>query len=115
MSMPSGDSPQKAQAYYDYLNSHHIIDGRVETWHVDWLSIAWLWGFLAALVLTLLFWVRQYRTTRQRTGLYPIDRFGGWTSEAAGPATLFFLLLTAGLTAFAVVLVVGHIIWGQTF
>jgi hypothetical protein len=115
MSMPSGDSPQKAQAYYDYLNSHHIIDGRVETWHVDWLSIAWLWGFLAALVLTLLFWVRQYRTTRQKTGLYPIDRFGGWTSEAAGPATLFFLLLTAGLTAFAVVLVVGHIIWGQTF
>ncbi len=51
MSMPSGDSPQDAQAYYDYLNGHHIIDGRVETWHVDWLSLAWLWGFIIVLVI----------------------------------------------------------------
>jgi hypothetical protein len=115
MSMPSGDSPGKAQAYYDYLNGHHIIDGRVETWHVDWLSLAWLWGFLIALVIATLLWVRQYRTTRTRSGIYPVDRFGAWTSEAAGPATVFFIILTVFLTGFAVVLVVSHLIWGQRF
>ncbi len=115
MGMPSGDSPQKVKAYYDYLNGHHVIDGRVQTWHVDWLSIAWLWGFVIALVLGAALWVKQYRTTRQRVGIYPIDTFYGWTTEGAGPATLFFLVLTAILTGFAVVIVVGHIIWGQTF
>jgi hypothetical protein len=115
MSMPSGDSPEKAREYYDYLNGHHIVDGRVQTWHVDWLSLAWLWGFIIVLVAAAALWVRQYRTTRQRTGIYPVDRFGGWASEAAGPATTFFILLTAFLTAFAVVMVVGHLIWGQKF
>jgi hypothetical protein len=115
MSMPSGDSPGDAQAYYDYLNGHHIIDGRVETWHVDWLSLAWLWGFLIVLVIATLLWIRQYRTTTTRAGIYPVDRFGGWTSEAAGPATVFFIILTVFLTGFAIVLVVGHLIWGQRF
>jgi hypothetical protein len=113
--MPTGDSPQQAEAYYAYLQGHHIVDGRVQTWHVDWFALGWLWGFLIVLLIGLLLWVRQYRTTRQRTGLYPLDTFGGWTTEAAGPATGFFILFTAFVTAFAVAMVVGHLIWGQKF
>ena len=41
--------------------------------------------------------------------------FGGWTTEAAGPATLFFLLFTAVIVAFAVAIIVGHIVYGQKF
>jgi hypothetical protein len=115
MAMPSGESPADAREYYEYLQAHHQVDGRVATWHVDWLSLAWLWGFVIAMVSILLLWVWQYRTTRQRTGIYPVDRWGGFTSEQAGPATFFFLLLTAGLTTFAVVLIVGHLVWGQKF
>ena len=37
MAMPSGDSPQKADAFYHYLLSKHQTDRRPETWHVDWL------------------------------------------------------------------------------
>jgi hypothetical protein len=44
-----------------------------------------------------------------------VDRWGGYTSELAGPATRFFLLITAVLTGFAVVLIVGHLVWGQKF
>ena len=47
MTMPSGDSPQAAQDYYDYLLAHHQNDGRTATWHVDWVSLAWMWGFVA--------------------------------------------------------------------
>jgi hypothetical protein len=114
-SMPSGDSPQKVQDYYLYLQGHHETDGRVVTWHVDWVSLAWMGGFALVTALVLLVWIWQYRTTRQRTGIYPIDTFGGYTSELAGPATVFFLLLSVILTGFAVVLIVGHIVWGQKF
>jgi hypothetical protein len=113
--LPSGDTPQKARDFYEYLQGHHETEHRVATWHVDWTSLAWMWGFVAVLALVLLIWVKQYRTTRQRTGIYPVDRFGGWTSEAAGPATLFFLLLAAVVVAFAVALIVGHIVYGQKF
>jgi hypothetical protein len=113
--MPTGDSPQKVRDYYLYLQSHHQTEGKVATWHVDWMSLAWLWGFVIVLALVLIWWIWQYRTTRQRSGIYPVDSFGGFTTELAGPATLFFALLTLVLTAFAVALIVGHIVWGQKF
>ena len=112
---PKGDTPQKAQDFYEYLQAHHETENRVATWHVDWMSLAWMWGFVVVLVLVLLLWVKQYRTTRQRTGIYPVDSFGGWTTEAAGPATFFFIVFTVVIVAFAVVLIVGHIVYGQKF
>lgn len=115
MSMPTGDSPEKVQDFYLYLQGHQETTRPVESWHVDWMSLAWLWGFVLALVIVLFLWVRQYRTTRQRTGIYPVDSFGGWTTEGAGPATGFFLFFTAIVVAFAVALIVGHIVWGQKF
>jgi hypothetical protein len=113
MAMPSGSSPEKSEQYYRYLQGHHETDGRVVTWGVDWVSLAWLWGFVVVMSLLLLLWIWQYRTTRQR--IYPVDRFGGYTSELAGPATLFFLLLSGVLAAFAIVIIVGHLVWGQKF
>ena len=115
MAMPTGDSPQKVEDYYLYLQGHHESDHPVATWHVDWMSLAWMWGFVVVLTVAILFWIWQYRSTRQRTGIYPIDSFGGYTTELAGPATLFFVLLTVVLTGFAVALIVGHLVWGQKF
>jgi hypothetical protein len=46
MAMPRGDTPQKAQEYYQYLLAHHETEHRVETWSVDWMSLAWLWGVI---------------------------------------------------------------------
>jgi hypothetical protein len=115
MAMPTGDTPEKVQQYYLYLQGHHETDHTVATWHVDWLSLAWMWGFVIVLSLGIVLWVWQYRTTRQRTGIYPVDSFGGYTTELAGPATLFFLLITVILTGFAAALIVGHLVWGQKF
>ena len=115
MGMPSGDSPGKAQQYYHYLQGHQQTMQRPATWHVRWLDLAWLWGFVIVLSLAMVFWVWQYRTTRQRTGIYPVDSFGGYTTEMAGPSTLFFILLTIVLAAWAVALIVGHIVFGQRF
>lgn len=113
--MPTGDSPQDVRDYYLYLQAHHQADGRISTWHVDWVSLAWMWGFVIVISLALLWWVWQYRTTLHRTGLYPVDSFGGVTTELAGPATRFFLLLVAILTGFGTAIIVGHIVWGQKF
>ena len=107
--------PKQPDAYYKYLQAHHQSDHRIATWHVDWLSIAWLWGFVAALVLVALLWVRQYRTTRQRPGVYSVDTWSGYATELAGPATFFFIVLSLILAGFAVAIIVGHLVWGQKF
>jgi hypothetical protein len=44
-----------------------------------------------------------------------VDSFGGWTTEAARPATGFFLLFIFLVVGFAVALIVGHLVWGQKF
>jgi hypothetical protein len=113
MGMPSGDTPDKAQRYYHYLQGHQETMQRAATWHVHWLDLAWLWGFLIALALATLLWIWQYRTTRQK--IYPVDTFGGYTTELAGPSTLFFVLLVVLLSGWAVALIVGHLVWGQKF
>jgi hypothetical protein len=113
--MPSGDSPQKAQQYFHYLQGHDQTYYRAATWHVHWLDLAWLWGFMIALTLATLLWVWQYRSTRQKRALYPVDSFGGYTTELAGPATFFFLALTVVLVGWAVALIFGHLFWGQLF
>ena len=115
MSMPRGDTPEKARDFYLYLNGHQETTRPVQSWHVDWMSLAWLWGFAIALSVAILLWVWQYRSTRQKANIYPVDSFGGYTTELAGPATGFFVILTVMLTGFAVVLIVGHIVWGQRF
>ena len=88
---------------------------RPATWEVRWIDLAWLWGFVIVMSLVLILWVWQYRSTRQEANLYPVDTFGGYTTELAGPATFFFLLLTGIVVAFAVLLIVGHLVWGQKF
>jgi hypothetical protein len=107
--------PKQPDAYYHYLQAHHQSDHPLTTWKVDWLSLTWLWGFVAALCVLVFFWIRQYRSTRQRTGVYSVDDWSGYATELAGPATSFFLLLSAIVVGFAVVLIVGHLVWGQKF
>ena len=65
MGMPSGDSPQKAHAYYQYLQAHQESMQRAATWHVRWIDLTWLWGFAIAMSVITLLWVWQYRSTRQ--------------------------------------------------
>ena len=78
---------EHAQQYYQYLQAHQETMQQADTWHVQWISLAWLWGFVIALVLVLLLWIWQYRSTRQKAGMYPVDSFGGYTTELAGRAT----------------------------
>jgi hypothetical protein len=116
MSMPTGDSPQKAEAYYHYLQSKALEPhGRTVTWHVDWTSLRWLWGFVIVLVVLLLLWVRQYRSTLPRIGINPLDTWAGFTSEGAGPVSTFFLFIAVVVVVFGAVLVIGHLSSGQVF
>ena len=114
--MPRGDSPQKAQAYYHYLQSHQLVPhGRDATWHIDWTSLLWDWGFVIVLTLIILLWVWQYRSTRSSTGISPIDSWAGYATEQAGRVPFFFYVITAILLVFGAEFVIGHLISGQKF
>lgn len=116
MGMPTGDTPRKVHDYYLYLQGHQLSPhGRTETWHVDWASLAWLWGFVIALGLILVVWIREYRSTRPQVGISPLDRWGGYTTEGGGRVPLVFWVFTLILVAFGAVFVVGHLVSGQVF
>jgi hypothetical protein len=116
MAMPKGDSLQKVHDYYQYLQARALTPhGRTETWHVDWTALAWMWGFVVVLVIAIAFWIRDYRSTHPQTGLSPLDRWGGYTTEAAGRVPIFFWVITLALVAFGAELVIGHLVNGQLF
>jgi ABC-type xylose transport system permease subunit len=114
--MPTGDSPKTVNDYIHFLQSHHETNGQLVTWHINWDSIGWVYGILAMIVIALILWVWQYRTTSRRTGLYPVDRWGGFTTESARPATtVFFVYVLAVTVGIDIVVIVGHLLWGQTY
>jgi hypothetical protein len=116
MAMPTGDSPQKALDYYTYLQGRQLAPhGRIETWHVDWTSLGWLWGFVVVLVVVLGAWIRDYRSTHPQTGISQLDRWGGYTTEAGGRVPVFFWLVAAIIVATGAEFVIGHLVSGQTF
>jgi hypothetical protein len=116
MAMPRGDSLPKVHEYYDYLLSRQQSPhGRIETWHVDWTALAWMWGFVIALGLILIVWVRDYRSSRPQVGISPLDRWGGYTTEAAGRVPFAFWVFTIILVVFGAEFVIGHLINGQVF
>ena len=114
--MPTGDTPQKVQAYIDFLQSHHQTNGPLVTWHIVWDAIGWTWGIFAMIVFALVLWIWQYRTTRRGSFLYPVDTWGGYTTESARPATTpFFLYVLLLIVGMDIALIVGHLVWGQTY
>ena len=79
MTMPSGSSPRRRTGSITTTCSPTTRTmARTATWTVDWVSLAWMWGFVLAMTLILILWVMQYRTTLKRNvaGLYPVDRWG---------------------------------------
>ena len=42
MAMPRGDTPQKAEQFYNYLLAHHETEHPVKTWHVNSMALAWM-------------------------------------------------------------------------
>jgi hypothetical protein len=116
MAMPRGDSLQKVHDYYQYLQGHQLAPhGRTATWHVDWTSVGWMWGFLVVLAIVLVAWIRDYRSTHPQTGISPVDRWGGYATEAGGRVPIFFWVLTLAIVAFGAEFVIGHLINGQLF
>jgi hypothetical protein len=116
MSMPTGDSPRVVHDYYEYLQARQLEPhGRTETWHVDWSSLTWLWGFVAVLCILFAFWIRDYRSTHPQTGISPLDRWSGYTTEAGARVPVFFWVVTLAIVAFGAEFVIGHLISGQRF
>jgi hypothetical protein len=116
MTMPKGDSLHQVHDYYEYLQAHQLEPhGRVETWHVDWSALTWMWGFVLVLVFVFVVWIRDYRSTHPQTGISPLDSWAGYTTEAAGRVPLFFWVVTLAIVAFGAELVIGHLTSGQLF
>ena len=111
--MPSGESPVQARSFYHYLQAHQQTQYKPDTWHVRWVDSRVALGLSdrAAAVL----FCGSGSTARRGSGSYEVDTFGGYTTEMARPASMFFIVLTVVLVGWAVALVVGHIVWGQKF
>ena len=115
MSMPTATRPRRSKDFYLYLQGHQQTTHPVQTWHVDWMSLAWLWGFVVVIVVVLAALGQAVPDDEAAHGHLSGGQLRRLDDGSAGPATGFFLLFTAIVVGFAVALIVGHIVWGQKF
>jgi len=115
MAMPTGDDPTTALQYYAYLDREQVRGTRVDTWHTWWPALGWMYGILLLLAVVTVLWVYQYRSTRQRMGVYQTEDWDGYVRESAGPLTWFGRIMLGATAAFVAVLILTHIFAGQDF
>ena len=86
MSLPKGDSPEDVRSSSTTIcTAINRPTHAVATWHVDWLSLAWLWGFVIVLASCCSSGSGSTARLASATGIYPVDSFGGYTTEQRRP------------------------------
>jgi hypothetical protein len=114
MGMPSGDSPAKAHQYYEYLQVHDQTLQVPATWHVHWLDLAWLWGFVIALGRDVAVGL-AVPLDPQKAGSTRSTSSVATQTDARGPGDLLLPRSRSVADRLRCRLDRGHIIWGQKF
>jgi len=115
LDVPTGDTPQEVQDYYDYLFSHWLSVTGGQTWLIDWGTVFWLgvWiVILAGVFGAYSYWQRYTRAHREP---YPLESYDGHIQEMNGPVGPFLWMVFATVFFWAVLLTIVQIRNGQIY
>lgn len=112
---PSGASDKVARAYYDYLAKQTFATFG-ETYHFDLPSFLIMYAFIGgSIVLLYVFVFAWYAGRLRRNDLYPIEVYGGYITERAGPLDILDYFVWAVMLIYVVVYIVITMIFGQLY
>jgi hypothetical protein len=115
LDVPTGDSTQTVQAYYDHLYSHYLAQAFDQSWLLEWGNLLWVLLWLSA--LTAVFFAYSYwqRTTRAPKEPYPLESYDGHIQEMNGPVGPFLTLFFIGVALWLGLFTILKIMNGQVY
>ncbi len=114
--VPSGNTGEAVQQYYDYLWSQRLSEITVPQIFIDWWGPIWFGIFALAMFLTLMFFSMTFNSVhRGRNHLYGAVSFAGQLFERVGPPALFGIFVWTTVGLWGLYYIVSQIIRGQTY
>ena len=114
--VPSGNSSQAAQDFYNYLHAHFLAVIPGDRTHILWTGPIWIAVFAVILVgFFFLYSMYLSRVHRKRGEMYGASSFGGSILERIGPLSMFSWVVWGLIIAWALYFIVTQILYGQIY
>lgn len=111
--VPSGNTPEAVQAYYEYLLAHYInpVTQNVTT---NYFLIGVTLGWVAVLTGIVFIYFRRARSEKP-SELYPVETYNGYISESNAGTGLFLYVFFALVVLWLLWVTVSNLTQGQLY
>ena len=111
--VPTGDTPEVVQAYYQYLLAHYInptTQNIVTNWFLVGVVLAWV------TIVTGLFFIYFRRSRSEKPSrLYPVETYNGYISESNADVGVFLYVFFALVVLWVLYITIGDLTQGQIY
>jgi hypothetical protein len=111
--VPSGNTPEIVEQYYQYLLAHYInpVSQNIATnWYLIGATLGWV-AIISALGFIYFRKVRNEKPSR----LYPVETYNGYISESNGGVGVFLAVFFALVVVWLLFTMVSDLTQGQLY
>lgn len=111
--VPTGNTPEAVQAYYQYLLAHYInpVTQNIAT---NYLIIGVTLGWVAIVTGILFIYFRRSRSEKP-SKLYPVETYNGYISESNAGTGLFLYIFFALVILWLLYVTISNLTQGQLY
>lgn len=111
--VPSGNTPEQVQAYYQYLLAHYI-NPTMQNIAMNYFLVGVTLGWVA--IITGLFFIYFRRVRNEKPSkLYPVETYNGYISESNGGTGVFLAIFFALVVLWLLYITVSNLTQGQLY
>src|SRR3954466_9399386 len=111
--VPTGDTPEVVQAYYQYLLAHYI-NPTAQNIATNWFLVGIVLGWVT--IVTGLFFVYFRRSRSEKPSrLYPVETYNGYISESNADTGIFLYVFFALVVLWLLYITIGDLTQGQIY
>jgi len=111
--VPTGDTPEVVQAYYQYLLAHYI-NPTTQNIATNWFLVGVVLGWVT--IVTGLFFIYFRRSRSEKPSrLYPVETYNGYISESNAGVGVFLYVFFALVVLWVLYITIGDLTQGQLY
>lgn len=111
--VPTGDTPEIVQAYYEYLLAHYI-NPTFQNTGTNWFIVGVVLGWVAIIVGIVFIYFRRSRSEKP-SRLYPVETYNGYISESNAGTGIFLYIFFALVVLWLLYITISNLTQGQLY
>lgn len=111
--VPTGNTPEIVQAYYQYLLAHYI-NPVTQNITPNYFLVGVVFGWVTIVTGLIFLYFRRVRNEKPGR-LYPVETYNGYISESNGGVGMFLLVFFALVVLWVLYVTVSNLTQGQLY